>query len=85
MIDELIDSLMLDRLPGTHQIENLLAELCKGVEDPGTELHSFKNSMHLHIGVRDVLGKDKIADTHRALSTWQKPVSSRPLITNTIG
>lgn len=68
MIDELIDSLMLDRLPGTQQIENMLAELCKGVEDPGAVLHSFKNSMHLHIGVRDILGKDRIVDTHRALS-----------------
>ncbi len=68
MIDELIDSLMLDRLPGSQQIENLLADLCKGVEDPGAVLHSFKNSMHLHIGVRDILGKDKIVDTHRALS-----------------
>lgn len=68
MIDELIDSLMLDRLPGTQQIENLLSDLCKGVEDPGAVLHSFKNSMHLHIGVRDILGKDQIVDTHRALS-----------------
>jgi glutamate-ammonia-ligase adenylyltransferase len=68
MIDELIDSLMLDRLPSTQQIEGLLAELCKGVDDPEPVLHSFKNSMHLHIGVRDVLGKDDIVDTHRALS-----------------
>lgn len=68
MIDELIDSLMLNRLPGTQQIEDFLAELCKGVEEPGAVLHSFKNSLHLHIGVRDILGKDKIADTHRALS-----------------
>ena len=68
MIDELIDSLMLDRLSGTQQIENLLSDLCRGVEDLGAVLHSFKNSMHLHIGVRDILGKDKIVDTHRALS-----------------
>ncbi len=68
MIDELIDSLMLNRLPTTQQIENFLAELCKGVEEPGPVLHSFKNSLHLHIGVRDILGKDKIVDTHRALS-----------------
>lgn len=68
MIDELIDSLMLDRLPSTEQIEKLLDELCKGVDDPGPVLHSFKNSLHLHIGVRDILGKDQIVDTHRALS-----------------
>ena len=68
MIDELIDSLMLDRLPSTQQIEALLTESCRGVEEPGLVLHSFKNSMHLHIGVRDVLGKDEIVDTHRALS-----------------
>ena len=68
MIDELIDSLMLDRLPGTQQIETLLSDLCRGVEEPGLVLHSFKNSMHLHIGVRDILGKDLIVDTHRALA-----------------
>ncbi len=68
MLDELIDSLMLDRLPTTTQIENLLAELCHGVDDLGAILQSFKNSMHLHIGVRDVLGKDHIVDSHRALS-----------------
>lgn len=68
MIDELIDSLMLDRLPSTQQIEALLTELCRGVDDPGPVLHSYKNSLHLHIGVRDVLGKDEIADTHRALA-----------------
>ncbi|MGN6134705.1 MAG: hypothetical protein ACTHOU_09395 [Aureliella sp.] len=68
MIDELIDSLMLDRLPGTQHIDALLSDLCRGVDEPGIVLHSFKNSMHLHIGVRDVLGKDEIVDTHRALS-----------------
>ncbi len=42
MIDELIDSLMLDRLPATPQIESMLSELCHGVDDPGPVLHSFK-------------------------------------------
>ena len=68
MIDELIDSLMLDRLPSTQQIESALADLCRGVEDPTPVLHSFKNSMHLLIGVRDILGKDPIERTHRALA-----------------
>lgn len=68
MIDELIDSLMLDRLPSSRQIEDQIVQLCRGVEDPAAVLHSFKNSMHLQIGTRDVLGKDEIVDTHRALS-----------------
>lgn len=68
MIDELIDSLMLDRLPGSRQIEDQVVQLCHGVEDPVPVLHSFKNSMHLQIGTRDILGKDEIVDTHRALS-----------------
>jgi [glutamine synthetase] adenylyltransferase / [glutamine synthetase]-adenylyl-L-tyrosine phosphorylase len=68
MIDELIDSLMLNRLPVLPQMEQQLADMCRGVEDPGAVLHSFKNSMHLGIGVRDVLGKDDIARTHGALS-----------------
>lgn len=31
-------------------------------------LHSFKNSMHLRVGVRDILGKSTIVETHSALS-----------------
>lgn len=68
MIDELLDSLMLDSLPTAEELASSLAELCRGASDIAPILYSFKNSMHLRVGVRDVLGKDPIQRTHAALS-----------------
>ena len=68
MIDELMDSLVLDRLPTLEGLDATLTELCRGAEDIEPILHSFKNSQHLRVGVRDILGKEDIRDTHRALS-----------------
>lgn len=68
MIDELLDSLMLNRLPSEHQLGLMLHELCRGAEDIEPIIHSFKNARHLNVGVRDILGKESITDTHRALS-----------------
>ena len=68
MIDELLDSLMLNRLPTEQQLGLMLHELCRGAEDIEPIIHSFKNARHLNVGVRDILGKESITDTHRALS-----------------
>jgi glutamate-ammonia-ligase adenylyltransferase len=68
MIDELMDSLLVDRLPRRDELELTLAELCRGTDDIDRVLHEFKNSMHLRVGVRDILGKESIVDTHRSLS-----------------
>lgn len=68
MIDELMDSLLLDRLPTLESLARTLAELCRGAEDIDPSLHSFKNSEHLRVGVRDILGKEDIQAAHRALS-----------------
>ena len=68
MLDELIDSLILDRLPTTNHLEENSLELCRFAEDLDPILHSFKNSAHLRIGVRDLLGRDSICDTHKALA-----------------
>ena len=68
MIDELLDSLMLNRLPTDQQLGLMLHELCRGAEDIEPIIHSFKNARHLNVGVRDILGKESITDTHRALS-----------------
>lgn len=68
MIDELLDSLMLNRLPTEQQLGLMLHELCRGAEDIEPIVHSFKNARHLNVGVRDILGKESITDTHRALS-----------------
>lgn len=68
MIDELMDSLVLDKLPTLADLESQLAELCRGAEQLDLILHSFKHAQHLRVGVRDILGKEDIRDTHRALS-----------------
>jgi len=68
MIDELMDSLQLNRLPTRVSLENTLRDLCHNAEDIDPIIHSFKNFQHLRVGVRDILGKDDVKDTHRALS-----------------
>lgn len=68
MIDELLDSLMVGHLPNHTELSESLEELCRGAIDIAPILHSFKNSMHLRVGVRDILGKNSIAETHTALS-----------------
>ncbi|HEV7281601.1 MAG TPA: hypothetical protein VGN57_15475 [Pirellulaceae bacterium] len=68
MIDELLDSLLLDRLPTREGLRRELEELTRNAEDPEPILHSFKNMHHLNIGVRDVLGKEDLQATHRALA-----------------
>ena len=68
MIDELMDSLVLDRLPTLDSLERTLADLCRGAEDIDPILHSFKTAQHLRVGVRDILRKEDIRDTHAALS-----------------
>ncbi len=68
MIDELLDSLMLNRLPTDEQLSRMLRELCRGANDTDPIVHAFKSAMHLNVGVRDILGKESISRTHRALS-----------------
>ncbi len=68
MIDELMDSLVLDKLPTLDILTETLSDLCRGAEDIEPILHSFKNSQHLRVGVRDILGKEDLRDSHRALS-----------------
>ena len=68
MIDELIDSLILDRLPSDAWLEASSTELCRTASDIRTILQSFKNGAHLQIGVRDCLGKESLEATHAALA-----------------
>src|SRR4029079_4886784 len=63
MIDELVDSLQLDRLPDRAELRRPLEELCRGVTDTIPILHDFKNAQHLRIGVRDILGKEDVDRT----------------------
>ena len=68
MIDELLDSLLLDKLPTREQLDRELAELTRAAEDLVPILHSFKSAQQLRVGVRDVLGKEPIEAVNAALS-----------------
>src|SRR5262249_28435867 len=68
MIDELLDSLVLNQPRMREELAQELAELCKGAVDPDPIRHSFQNKELLRIGVRDILGKDTIRETTAALS-----------------
>jgi glutamate-ammonia-ligase adenylyltransferase len=68
MIDELIDSLLMNRLPSAQRLDAQSIELCRGAADIDLILHNFKNSAHLMIGVREMLGKEMIEATHASIS-----------------
>jgi glutamate-ammonia-ligase adenylyltransferase len=68
MIDELMDSLVLDKLPDQRHLEAMLFELCRGAEEPEPILHSFKNAHILRVGVRDILDKEEIYTTTGTLA-----------------
>ncbi|NIL97182.1 MAG: bifunctional [glutamate--ammonia ligase]-adenylyl-L-tyrosine phosphorylase/[glutamate--ammonia-ligase] adenylyltransferase [Planctomycetales bacterium] len=68
MIDELMDSLVLDKLPTLAELEATLQDLCHAAEDTDPILHSFRNAQNLRVGVRDILGKETIEATTAALA-----------------
>lgn len=68
MIDELLDGLLLGRLPDLPALRARLAELCRAAEDIDPILHSFKNANVLHVGVRDILDQGDLEASTAALS-----------------
>ena len=68
MIDELLDTLVLNQPRSENELRAELTELCRGAADPDPILHSFKDKELLRIGVRDLLGKDTVQETTAALS-----------------
>ena len=68
MIDELLDSLVLNQPRPADELRAELAELCRGAADLEPILHSFQDKELLRIGVRDILNKDTIQATTAALS-----------------
>ena len=72
MIDELLDCLILDHLPTKQSLRRVMNELVKGAQIEGQELTdvilAFKHAQHLRVGVREILGKDSLADSHKSLS-----------------
>ncbi len=68
MIDDLVDSLWMEQLPTLSWLDRNLKGLLRGAVDVGPIVHSFKKAMHVRIGIRDIMGRDPICETHRALS-----------------
>jgi glutamate-ammonia-ligase adenylyltransferase len=68
MIDDLLDSLVLNQPRTAEELRAELADLCKGASEPDPILHSFQDKELLRIGVRDILDKDTIRQTTAALS-----------------
>lgn len=77
MIDELMDGLVLNKLPTRYDLRDHLEELCAGAEDLEPILHSFKNAGLLKIGVRDILGKDDVRQIGRVLTDLAETCLSR--------
>ncbi|WP_145297476.1 [protein-PII] uridylyltransferase family protein [Crateriforma conspicua] len=77
MIDELVDSLVIDQLPSAERLDQQSISLCRGAVDLDPILRSFKDAAHLTIGVRDMLGKETVRDTHRALADTADAVLRR--------
>ncbi|HJZ93812.1 MAG TPA: bifunctional [glutamate--ammonia ligase]-adenylyl-L-tyrosine phosphorylase/[glutamate--ammonia-ligase] adenylyltransferase, partial [Gemmataceae bacterium] len=71
MIDDLLDSLILNRPRDLHDLRVELAELLRGADAPDAVesiLHSFQDKEVLRIAVRDQLGKDNVRAVTGALS-----------------
>ena len=68
MIDELLDSLLLDQPRTRLELQEELTDLCRHAEDTDLILHSFLDKELLRIGVRDILGRDTLRETTAALS-----------------
>ncbi|MFL5339033.1 MAG: bifunctional [glutamate--ammonia ligase]-adenylyl-L-tyrosine phosphorylase/[glutamate--ammonia-ligase] adenylyltransferase [Gemmataceae bacterium] len=68
MIDDLLDSLVLNQPRTIDELRLELVELCRGAADLEPILHSFQDKELLRIGVRDLLGKSPIRETTAALT-----------------
>jgi glutamate-ammonia-ligase adenylyltransferase len=68
MIDDLVDSLVVDRPLKRAAIKAELAELCKGAEDLAPILRSFRNKEWVRIGTRDILGREPVREVTRELA-----------------
>jgi glutamate-ammonia-ligase adenylyltransferase len=74
MIDELLDSLLIERLPTPAALEASLEELCRNAVDAEPILHAFKASQQLRVGVRDILGREDAERVTGALSAIAEAV-----------
>ncbi len=77
MIDDLMDSLVVDRIQPALAIKAELVELCRRAEDLTPILLSFRNKEWVRIGTRDILGREPIRDVTRELADVAEAVVSQ--------
>lgn len=68
MIDELLDSLVLDQPRSAAELSAELTELLRGASDVDPILHSFQDKELLRLGVQDMLNKASVRATTAGLS-----------------
>ena len=68
MVDELLDSLLVGRLPDPATLDAGLAELCRGAAEIDPIVHSFKVAQQLRVGVRDIVGRQDTEEITSALT-----------------
>ena len=68
MIDDLMDSLVVNRPQPAGAIAAELAELCRRAEDVAPILAGFRNKEWVRIGTREVLQREPIRDVTRELA-----------------
>ncbi len=68
MLDGLMDSLVLNRMPTRDQLDLYLARLCGHTEQLAPILNGFKNDRLLRVGTRALLGRSDIKIVTEAIS-----------------
>lgn len=68
MLDGLMDSLVLDKIPPRDTLDHVLSQLCVNAEQIEPILCGFKNDRLLHVGTRDVLGRSNIREITGTIS-----------------
>jgi [glutamine synthetase] adenylyltransferase / [glutamine synthetase]-adenylyl-L-tyrosine phosphorylase len=76
MIDELIDSLLLGRLPTQQDLHGTLSKLARHELNAST-VAEFKRAFSLRIGIRHLLHKSEIRETQAALSDVADAIVSK--------
>ncbi|MFN9342898.1 MAG: bifunctional [glutamate--ammonia ligase]-adenylyl-L-tyrosine phosphorylase/[glutamate--ammonia-ligase] adenylyltransferase [Planctomycetota bacterium] len=68
MIDELVDSLLMQGLPESEWLRAHLEDLLRGAEQLDPIIHSFRQAQQLRVGVQDLLGWAGVSEVTQALT-----------------
>jgi [glutamine synthetase] adenylyltransferase / [glutamine synthetase]-adenylyl-L-tyrosine phosphorylase len=81
MIDELLDSLVVNQAKSLDELRLELAELCGAAVDVQPILRSFQDKELLRIGVRDILRKDTVQAATAALTDLAEAILDKIIVT----